>query len=133
MALTLLPDELWNEIKPLLPPERAKPEGGRPRVPDRACLTGIIFVLRTGLPWNMIPTELGCGSGPTCWRRLRDWTAAGVWQKVHKKLLNALGRQGKIDLSRAVIDSASVRAVFGGLIRGLIRQIGPRRAASAMS
>lgn len=133
MALTLLPDELWNEIKPLLPPERAKPEGGRPRVPDHACLTGIIFVLRTGLPWNMIPTELGCGSGPTCWRRLRDWTAAGVWQKVHKRLLNALGRQGKIDLSRAVIDSASVRAVFGGLIRGLIRQIGPRRAASAMS
>ncbi len=133
MALTLLPDELWNEIEPLLPPERPKPEGGRPRVPDRACLIGIIFVLRTGLPWNMIPTELGCGSGPTCWRRLRDWTAGGVWDKVHKKLLNALGRRGKIDLSRAVIDSASVRAVLGGLIRGQTPQIGPRRAASAMS
>jgi len=131
MALSLLPDPLWREIEPLLPPEPPKPKGGRPCVPDRACLTGIIFVLRTGLPWNMIPVELGCGSGPTCWRRLRDWTRAGVWDAVHKKLLNALGRRGKIDLSRALIDSASVRAVFGGLPRALTPRIGRSAAANA--
>lgn len=133
MALSLLPDTLWREIEPLLPPEPPKPEGGRPRVPDRACLTGIIFVLRTGLPWNMIPVELGCGSGPTCWRRLRNWTRAGVWDVVHKKLLNALGRRGRIDLSRAVIDSASVRAVLGGLTRARTPRIAPSAAANAMS
>ncbi len=133
MALSLLPDPLWREIEPLLPPEPPKPKGGRPRVPDRACLTGIIFVLRTGLPWNMIPVELGCGSGPTCWRRLRDWTRAGVWDAVHKKLLNALGRCGRIDLSRAIIDSASVRAVFGGLTRALTPRIGRSAAANATS
>ena len=131
MALSLLPATLWREIEPLLPPEPPKPRGGRPRVPDRACLTGIIFVLRTGLPWNMIPAELGCGSGPTCWRRLRDWTRAGVWDAVHKKLLNALGRRGKIDLSRAVIDSASVRAVSGGLTRARTPRIGRSAAANA--
>lgn len=133
MALSLLPDPLWREIEPLLPPEPPKPKGGRPRVPDRACLTGIIFVLRTGLPWNMIPVELGCGSGPTCWRRLRDWTRAGVWDAVHKKLLNALGRCGRIDLSRAIIDSASVRAVFGGLTRALTPRIERSAAANATS
>lgn len=131
MALSLLPDTLWREIEPLLPPERPKPKGGRPRVPDRACLTGIVFVLRTGLPWNMIPVELGCGSGPTCWRRLRDWTRAGVWDAIHKKLLNALGRRGKIDLSRAVIDSASVRAVLGGLTPAPTPRIGRSAAANA--
>lgn len=131
MALSLLPDPLWHEIEPLLPPEPPKPKGGRPRVPDRACLTGIIFVLRTGLPWNMIPVELGCGSGPTCWRRLRDWTRAGVWDAVHKKLLNVLGRRGRIDLSRAVIDSASVRAVLGGLTLAPTPRIGRSAAANA--
>jgi transposase len=133
MALSLLPDILWREIEPLLPPEPPKPKGGRPRVPDRACLTGIIFVLRTGLPWNMVPVELGCGSGPTCWRRLRDWTNAGVWDAVHKKLLNALGRRGRIDMSRAVVDSASVRAVLGGLTRAPTPQIGRNAAASAIA
>jgi transposase len=131
MALSLLPAPLWREIEPLLPPEPHRPKGGRPRVPDRACLTGIIFVLRTGLPWNTIPVELGCGSGPTCWRRLRDRAEAGVWDAVHKKLLNALGRRGKIDPSRALIDSASVRAVFGGLTRALTPRIGRSAAANA--
>lgn len=131
MALTLLPDSLWNEIQPLLPLERPKPKGGRPPVPDRDCLTGIIFVLRTGLPWNMLPKELACGSGPTCWRRLRAWTLAGVWPAVHKKLLNALGRMGAIDWSRAVIDSASVRAVFGGRTQARTRRTGRNKAASA--
>src|SRR5213083_1110650 len=80
MARELLPDALWAEIQPLLPPEPPKPKGGRPRLPDRAALTGILFVLHSGIPWEMLPQEMGCGSGMTCWRRLRDWHEAGVWQ-----------------------------------------------------
>src|ERR1700747_3301468 len=77
MSTPLLPNALWNLIQPLLPPSPRRHKGGRPRLPDRACLTGILFVLRSGIPWEMLPKELGCGSGMTCWRRLRDWQ--GVW------------------------------------------------------
>lgn len=130
MAFTLVPDKLWKEIEPLLPPELPKPKGGRPRVDRRACLTGIVYVLRTGMPWRFIPAELGCGSGVTCWRRLRDWTEAGVWPRVHAKLLGVLGRRGKLDASLVVMDSASVRAVLGATTPGPIPPIGPKRAAN---
>jgi transposase len=130
MAIELLPDELWNEIEPLLPPHAPQPKGGHPWTEDRPCLVGILFVLRTGLPWQMIPKELGCGSGSTCWRRLRDWTRAGVWAQVHRRLLNHLGKLGQIDWSGAIIDSASVRAVFGGPTQDQTPRIGPRRAAN---
>jgi hypothetical protein len=76
MATELLPDGLWARIAPLLPP---KPRSGRPRVSDRAALTGILFVLKPGITWEYLPAEMGCGSGMTCWRRLRDWYQAGVW------------------------------------------------------
>jgi len=130
MAFTLVPDRLWKEIQPLLPPEAPKPKGGRPRVSDRACLTGIVYVLRTGMPWRFVPQELGCGSGVTCWRRLRDWTEWGVWPRIHEKLLDVLGRRGKIDASLAVMDSASVRAVLGGATPGRIPRIVRKKAAS---
>ncbi len=114
MSAPLLPDALWNLIQPMLPtvPHRAK--GGRPRLPHRACLTGILFVLRSGIPWEMPPQELGCGSGMTCWRRLRDWQEAGIWKLIHFVLLDWLARCGRIDWWRAVVDGSSVRAVFGG-------------------
>jgi len=130
MAFTLVPDRLWKEIQPLLPPEAPKPKGGRPRVSDRACLTGIVYVLRTSMPWRFVPQELGCGSGVTCWRRLRDWTEWGVWPRIHEKLLDVLGRRGKIDASLAVMDSASVRAVLGGATPGRIPRIVRKKAAS---
>ena len=130
MARPILPDELWELIKPLLPPEPPKPRGGRPRVPDRACLTGILFVLRTGIPWEYLPQEMGCGSGMTCWRRLRDWQKAGVWEKIHRVLLDHLGDAGAIDWSRAVMDTSRVRAVFGGRRRVRIPRIERRRAAN---
>jgi len=79
MPAAALSDSLWLVLKPLLPPLRPRPKGGRPPISARAPLTGILFVLRSGIPWEMLPTELGCGSGVTCWWRLRDWQAAG-WQ-----------------------------------------------------
>ena len=132
MAEVLLPDELWNEIEPLLPCEPAKPDGGRPRVSDRDCLIGIIFVLKTGLPWRLLPAELGCGSGVTCWRRLRDWTQAGVWPRVHSKLLHLLGRRGRLDRTVGVVDSSSVLAVFGGRTPAPTPRIGRRKAVSVI-
>jgi len=114
MSKPLLTDELWDIIKPLLPPPKPRPKGGRPPIPDRNALTGILFVLKTGIPWEDLPQEMGCGCGMTCWRRLRDWAEAGVWDDLHWVLLSELNAADEIDWSRAVVDSASVRAVFGG-------------------
>ena len=114
MARPLLPDGLWAEVAPLLPPERAKPKGGRPRTSDRAALTGILFVLRSGTPWELLPREMGCGSGMTCWRRLRDWQRAGVWGRLQHALLDRLGRQNGIDYSLASLNSALIAAKKGG-------------------
>jgi transposase len=132
VAFALVPDELWIEIEPLLPAERPKPKGGRPPVPNRQALAGIVYVLRSGVAWNMVPAELGCGSGVTCWRRLRDWTKDGVWAEVHRRLLRKLGQDDAIDLSLAVIDSQSVRAVFGGTTRDRIPPTEGKTAASGM-
>jgi transposase len=133
MAKSLVSDELWAVVAPLLPPEPPKPKGGRPRLSDRAALTGILFVLRSGIPWEMLPQEMGCGSGMTCWRRLRDWHAAGVWARLHHELLNRLGAADQIDWSRACLDSASVPAKKGEPKRGRTRPIVASRAPSAMS
>lgn len=117
MAAPLVPDDLWAIVEPLIPPEVPKPKGGRPRVPDRAAFTGIVFVLKYGVPWVAIPQELGCGSGVTCWRRLRDWQQAGVWDQLHRTLLDRLGEQGRIDWERACLDSAKVPAKRGARTR----------------
>ena len=87
MSVALLPDALWDLVEPLLPIPPRRPKGGRPRVSDRACLTGIVFVLRSGVPWRMLPLEFGCGSGMTCWRRLRDWQQAGG-ADIHEAFLS---------------------------------------------
>ena len=80
MSEVLVTDELWAALQPLLPPQPLRPQGkgGRPRLSDRRALTGILWVLRQSIPWERLPPELGCGSGMTCWRRLRAWQAAGV-------------------------------------------------------
>ena len=87
MSDLLVAADQLEAIDPFLPKVPPKPQGGRPRVTDRAALAGIVFVLKTGIPWRMLPTELGCGSGWICWRRLRDWQAAGVWEKLRAQLL----------------------------------------------
>jgi transposase len=119
-------------IAPLIPPEPSKPKGGRPRIPDRKVLTGILFVLRTGIPWELLPQEMGCGSGMTCWRRLRDWQEAGVWKRVHQVLLDRLGGSEQIDWSRASLDSASVPAPGRAKRPGRTQRIAENRARSAI-
>src|SRR5437764_14315688 len=119
MAKPLLPSELWAIIEPLVPPlPPPSPKGGRPPVGNREALTGILFVLKTGIPWEDLPCEMGCGCGVSCWRRLRDWQAAGAWGRVHGVLLARLRGADKIDWSRALVDSSSVRAAYGGEATG---------------
>lgn len=114
MAKTLVSDELWAIIEPLIPVRKRRTRNpGRKALPDRAVLAGIVFVLTSGIPWEMLPQEMGCGSGMTCWRRLRDWSAAGVWQAIHRLLLDKLRHAEAIDFSTALVDSGIVRA-FGG-------------------
>ena len=113
MPEALVSEGLWEVIGSLLPAESPKPKGGRPRVPDRAALEGIVYVLRSGIPWRMLPEEFGC-SGVTCWRRLRDWHEAGVWRRLRQALLDRLGQAGLIDWARASVDSASTPAKKGG-------------------
>lgn len=114
MAKPLVSDELWAIIEPHLPVKpRRKLHSGRKPLSPRGCLTGILFVLRSGIPWEMLPQEMGCGSGMTCWRRLRDWQQAGVWKTIQHTLLDQLRGADQIDFSRAVVDSATVRAVGG--------------------
>src|SRR5713226_9269892 len=111
----IVSDELWARIEPLLPQvERHYRYPGRKRLDDRKALCGILFVLYTGIPWEFLPQELGFGSGMTCWRRLRDWHQAGVWQRLHELLLAELNAAGALDWSKAVVDSSHVRAIKGG-------------------
>ncbi len=86
-------------------------------------LCGILFVLHTGIQWDYLPKELGFGSGMTCWRRLRDWNEAGVWQQLHEVLLAELNAAARLDWSRAVVDSSHVRAIKGGAGRDRVRSI----------
>jgi transposase len=131
----LISDELWEVVKPLLPPpkpRRYKYPGRKPMDPRRA-LTGILYVLRSGIPWEMLPQELGCGTGMSCWRYLHSWQKQGTWKNIHKVLLSKLREADKIDFSRAVVDSASVRAVLGGPKRGRTRQIAGKKGQNTTS
>jgi len=134
MAKPILDEDLWQLIEPLLPKpkRRRRRHPGRKPIDNRAALTGILFVLKTGIPWEYLPQEMGCGSGMTCWRRLRDWHRQGVWRRLHHVLLNKLNAADKIDWSRAVVDSASVRAVFGGRRPGPTPQIAVKKAPNTI-
>ncbi len=112
-------DELWAELEPLIPVrERRRVHPGRKALPDRVVLNGILHVLHTGIAWEDLPKEYGYGSGVTCWRRLRDWQALGVWEALHQRLLTKLNAAGAIDWSRASVDGSHIRALLGGSTRG---------------
>src|SRR5882724_6440018 len=120
MAKPLVSDELWEVIRPLLPPPKPRrpDHPGRKPLDDRPALTGIVFVLKTGLPWEDLPQEMGCGCGMTCWRRLLEWFLDGTWQNLHTLLLSRLRLHKKIDFARFLIDTSHVRAVGGGAQTG---------------
>lgn len=105
----LIDDQLWASIELFLPP--AKPRRfrhpGRKPLPDRIVLAGILFVLRTGIRWNQLPMEMGCGSGVSCWRRLREWQRAGVWDRLHEALLAHVSTAERIDFSRVTCGTFS--------------------------
>src|SRR3954463_3680436 len=116
MAKPLLPAALWEKVEPLLPrPKRRRFRSpGRKPLPSRQALTGILFVLRTGIRWNDLPCEMGCGSGSRCRRYLKAWHRVGVWTRLHALLLAELDDAGKIDWSRAAVDGSFARALGGG-------------------
>lgn len=115
MPKQLIEDELWARIELLLPKKRRrKRHSGRLPLDDRLVLTGILFVLRSGIPWEMLPKEMGCGSGMTCWRRLKYWQRRGVWRRLHQVLLSELRGAERLDFSRVIADSSSIRAVGAG-------------------
>jgi transposase len=137
MSVNLTPDhteELWQTLQTHIPPRPTySPKGGRPPADDRACLTGILYVLREGCRWQKLPSRaLDCPSGSTCWRRFHAWTQAGVWSKAHVQLLDLLGEQGLLNLQHIIIDSASTRAQKGGRTPDRLPLIAAKKAANVM-
>jgi transposase len=118
MTEPILPDDLWRRVEPLLPGPRRKnrhvQHAGRKRTANQRILTGILFALKTGIPWRHLPATEAFPSGYTCRRYLVRWHRYGVWKKVLRCLLDELHRRGKLDLRRALVDSASVRSPSGG-------------------
>src|SRR5438034_4242680 len=110
MSYDLIDDAIWKRLAPLIPARRRRRghRHGRPPIPDRAVLTGILFVLRSGIPWRMLPRQMGCGSGTTCWRRWVAWQRTGVWQRLHETVMAELRRRGRLDQRWMVSDSGSV-------------------------
>jgi transposase len=127
MAEPLVSDALWVLIALMLPTRPPRPKGGRPPLDDREALEGIVFVLRTGIPWASLPKAMSHGSGMTCWRRLRDWQAAGVFERLHRALLDRLGRANAIDFGRCSLDSASFPA------KRMVRPVGKWLVSAGLS
>jgi transposase len=132
MVREILPFELWKKIEPVIAEMDPRARTGRPRVTDRDVLRGILFVLKTGIQWEYLPQEMGCGSGMTCWRRLKRWHELGIWERIHHILLDDLQEAGKLDWSRASLDASSLPAKRGARRRGRIQPIEVVLGASTM-
>ncbi|MEV6703091.1 transposase [Streptomyces sp. NPDC051453] len=104
----IVDDDLWELIEPLLPPWPERSPGPKP-VDDRLCLQGILYVLHQDIAWQLLPLELGFGSGQTCWRCLDRWQQAGVFDQLHRILLEKLNPVGELDWSR------KIRPCLGGV------------------
>jgi transposase len=134
MARELVDDELWEIVKRVLPVRRRRAMYPHIKpVDDRRVLTGILFILQSGIAWGKLPREMGCGCGMTCWHRLRVWQYTGVWRRVHRVLLDNLRGADKLDFSRVVANRSSVRAVYGGKKLDRTQPIAVRRVASTVS
>jgi transposase len=115
MAKAIVDDAVWGRIETLLPakPRRSRFPGRKP-LDNRKALTGILFVLKTGIAWEDLPQELGCGCGMSCWRRLREWQQTGVWQTLEELLSLKLSDANKINWSRVKLDSLNSTELLGG-------------------
>lgn len=131
MARQIISDEIWNKVEPLLPPDKPKGSNGRPPIPNREAFTAIVFGLKTGIPWEDLPQEMGCGSGMSAWRRLAQWQRLGIWEKLHRSFLNELGQEGHIDWKKFLIDSSSIAAPKGGPKPDRTRRTAPHRGLNA--
>jgi transposase len=126
-----LPVPLWDKLKLLIPPEPPKPRGGRPRVDDRAVMSGIAYRLRTGCQWRAIPREFA--SGQTCHRRFQQWERAGVFEKLFVCMLHYYDHRRGIQWQWGALDSVIVKAPKGGISRDRTQRIAQRAAPSGMS
>jgi transposase len=108
-----MPDDLWDEIKIILPPEKPNKTVGRPVVPFRKILDGILYVLRTGCQWKMLPKEYGSGS-TTCHRRFQEWTLFKIFEKLWIRLLEVYDDIRGIRWKWLSLDSISIKAPLGG-------------------
>ena len=116
MLEDLIDDDFWALIEPLISSRSLakRRSAGRPRAPDRAVFSGIVFVLRTGISWTLLPQKLGYGTGQVCSRRLAEWQDEGVWPSLQRVLVDELQRRGHAGAANAIVDSLSVRAVLSG-------------------
>jgi transposase len=116
MSKDLIDGQFWTLIEPLIPTpgRRDHQYAGRKPTPDLAVFRGIVFVLQSGIPWNLLPKEMGFGTGAVCLRRLVAWQEAGAWPSIQEALLAELQRRGKTDEARAIAGSLSIRAVLSG-------------------
>ena len=116
-------DRMWDRVRRLIPARRPNPKGGRPWADDKACFAGIVYQLRNAVRWNHLPPCFP--SGVTCWRRHRDWTAAGVWAAVHRAVVEELAAAGVLDTRELFLDATFAEDRQGG------RASAARGAASA--
>jgi putative transposase len=124
-------DALWAEIAPLLPPEKPKPKGGRPRMPDRPAMEAIFYILRTDCQWKALPRAMGAAS--TVHDRFQEWVRAGVFARRWQAGLMAYDEAQGIDWSWLAMDGAMNKAPLGEALRGRIRRTGERAAPSGAS
>ena len=128
-GLRAIPDDLWELIEPLLPPDKPPGANGRPRVPNRTVLDGILYVLRTGCQWKMVPRQYSSGS--TCHLRFQTWVRAGIFERIWRVCLKHYDNLKGIDWRYQALDSATVSApVKGGTRPGKIRQTEGNRVPS---
>jgi transposase len=122
-------DELWSEIESLFPVHVPSEKGGRPPVENRAVFACLLFLLKTGIGYRDLPTELGA-SEKTVRRRLKAWTEAGLWEAISLRLLTKLRAAGRLDVAEVLIDGGLVKAPCGGEKSGRTPSIAGVAAAS---
>ena len=119
MSAPILPDDLWRRMEPLIPRQRRKRRGlfaGRKPEDPRKIMAGIIFCLKTGVPWEYLPATNDFASGRTCRKWMIKWHKARVWQKLFATLLVELQHERKIDWRRAIIEWRRIENFEVGIV-----------------